>query len=71
MSAQTDYMTNRDGTLLTQRLHFAPMPHRYRHVLGWYRIAKELQESDIRAVCVFDGRERNMAKQVEVRPVSL
>jgi len=55
-----------DGTLLTQRLHFAPMPHQYRHVLGWYRIAKELQESEVQAVCVFDGRERSDAKQNEV-----
>ncbi|TCD66567.1 hypothetical protein EIP91_001235 [Steccherinum ochraceum] len=55
-----------DGTLLTQRLHFAPMPHKYRHVLGWYRIVKELKESDVQAVCVFDGRERSLAKQLEV-----
>ncbi|KAK0237914.1 PIN domain-like protein [Armillaria nabsnona] len=54
-----------DGTLITQRLHFVPIPHPYRHVLGWYRIAKELQENDIEAVCVFDGKERNIAKARE------
>ncbi|KAK0220252.1 PIN domain-like protein [Armillaria fumosa] len=51
-----------DGTLITQRLHFVPVPHPYRHVLGWYRIAKELQENNIEAICVFDGKERNIAK---------
>ncbi|KAH8101131.1 PIN domain-like protein [Cristinia sonorae] len=55
-----------DGTLLTQRLHFAPMPHKYRHVLGWYRMVKELHESGVQALCVFDGRERSLAKQIEV-----
>ncbi|KAK0480547.1 PIN domain-like protein [Armillaria novae-zelandiae] len=54
-----------DGTLITQRLHFVPVPHPYRHVLGWYRIAKELQENNIEAVCVFDGKERNIAKARE------
>ncbi|KAK0192802.1 PIN domain-like protein [Armillaria mellea] len=54
-----------DGTLITQRLHFVPIPHPYRHVLGWYRIAKELQENNIEAVCVFDGKERNIAKARE------
>ncbi|KAI0703729.1 PIN domain-like protein [Cytidiella melzeri] len=55
-----------DGTLITQRLHFAPMPHRYRHVLGWYRIIQELNESSVLAVCIFDGKGRNAAKQGEV-----
>ncbi|KAK0449710.1 PIN domain-like protein [Desarmillaria tabescens] len=54
-----------DGTLITQRLHFVPIPHPYRHVLGWYRIARELQDNDIEAVCVFDGKERNIAKARE------
>ncbi|OBZ67769.1 hypothetical protein A0H81_12474 [Grifola frondosa] len=51
-----------DGTLITQRLHFAPMPHPYRHVLGWYRIMQELKECDVNAICVFDGMERSHAK---------
>lgn len=55
-----------DGTLVTQRLHFAPMPHPYRHVLGWYRIIQELKESSISAICVFDGKVRSTAKQMEV-----
>ncbi|THH32067.1 hypothetical protein EUX98_g2107 [Antrodiella citrinella] len=42
------------------------MPHKYRHVLGWYRIVKELQESEVEAVCVFDGLERSFAKHLEV-----
>lgn len=55
-----------DGTLLTQRLHFAPMTHPYRHVLGWYRIIKELQEENISAICVFDGPHRSVAKKSEL-----
>ncbi|KAK7036444.1 hypothetical protein VNI00_011641 [Paramarasmius palmivorus] len=54
-----------DGTLITQRLHFAQIPHPYRHVLGWYRILKELRQHGVEAVCVFDGKERNIAKARE------
>ncbi|KAG6890248.1 hypothetical protein C0992_002657 [Termitomyces sp. T32_za158] len=54
-----------DGTLITQRLHFAPMPHPYRHVQMWYRLARELQEAGVSVVCVFDGVERNTAKARE------
>jgi len=54
-----------DGTLITQRLHFSPMPHRYKHVLGWYRMIQELKECDIQAICVFDGKERSIAKKRE------
>ncbi|KIL00334.1 hypothetical protein PAXRUDRAFT_821792 [Paxillus rubicundulus Ve08.2h10] len=54
-----------DGTLITQRLHFAPMPHPHRHVLGWHRILTELKECDVRAICVFDGKQRNAAKARE------
>ena len=56
----------RDGTLVTQRLHWAPTPHRYRHVLGWYRLVNELKSSDVDAVCVFDGPYRTTAKAMEV-----
>lgn len=56
-----------DGTLITQRLHWAPSPYRYRHVLGWYRLVTELKESDVNAICVFDGIERCAAKTSEVR----
>lgn len=55
-----------DGTLITQRLHFAPMPHHHRHVLGWHRILTEFKECDVRAICVFDGQERSAAKAREV-----
>ncbi|TFK34465.1 PIN domain-like protein [Crucibulum laeve] len=55
-----------DGTLITQRLHFAPSPHPYRHVLGWFRIAQELSENGVSAICVFDGKERSSAKAKEV-----
>ncbi|EPQ52244.1 PIN domain-like protein [Gloeophyllum trabeum ATCC 11539] len=55
-----------DGTLITQRLHFAPAPHRYRHVLGWYRLVRELRNSEVRAICVFDGKERSGAKRLEI-----
>jgi len=54
-----------DGTLVTQRFHFAPMPHKYRHILGWYRLIHELREHGIRAICVFDGKERTIAKSCE------
>lgn len=56
----------RDGTLITQRLHFASIPYTHRHVLGWYNILQELKESDVGVICVFDGRERNKAKAREV-----
>ena len=56
-----------DGTLITQRLHFANMPWDRRHVLGWYKIIQELKDSGVQAICVFDGQERNTAKAREVR----
>ncbi|KAG2154282.1 PIN domain-like protein [Suillus bovinus] len=55
-----------DGTLITQRLHFAPMPHPHRHILGWHRIITELKECNVHAICVFDGRGRSIAKAREV-----
>ncbi|KAF8889703.1 PIN domain-like protein [Infundibulicybe gibba] len=54
-----------DGTLITQRLHFAPSPHPYRHVLGWYKILGELKEFGVSAICVFDGKDRSKAKAPE------
>ncbi|KAK1218601.1 hypothetical protein PQX77_018717 [Marasmius sp. AFHP31] len=54
-----------DGTLITQRLHFAPVPHPYRHVLGWYRIIQELRSNGVEAICIFDGKERSTAKAKE------
>lgn len=62
-------MNYSDGTLITQRFHFAPDPREYRHVLGWYRLMEELRENSINAICVFDGKERNAAKADEVRPI--
>ncbi|KAI0035488.1 PIN domain-like protein [Vararia minispora EC-137] len=55
-----------DGTLITQRLHFAPVPHTYRHVLGWFRLMQEFRESGVNAICVFDGKQRSEAKQNEI-----
>ncbi|THU79961.1 PIN domain-like protein [Dendrothele bispora CBS 962.96] len=55
-----------DGTLITQRLHFAPVPHPYRHIIGWYRLVKELENFGVQAICVFDGKERSTAKAREV-----
>ncbi|KAG1876196.1 PIN domain-like protein [Suillus subluteus] len=55
-----------DGTLITQRLHFAPMPHPHRHILGWHRIITELKECNVHAICVFDGKDRSIAKAREV-----
>ncbi|KAJ3918957.1 PIN domain-like protein [Lentinula edodes] len=54
-----------DGTLLTQRFHFAQIPHPRRHVLGWYRLIKELEQYSVEAICVFDGKGRNLAKAQE------
>ncbi|KAL0959955.1 hypothetical protein HGRIS_011619 [Hohenbuehelia grisea] len=54
-----------DGTLITQRLHFAPVPHPYRHVLGWYRLVQELRDAGVDVICVFDGKERTQAKSGE------
>ena len=42
------------------------MPHMYRHVLGWYRVIKELNDYGVTAICVFDGKERSLAKAREV-----
>ncbi len=56
-----------DGTLITQRFHFAPMPQPYRHVLAWYRLASHLRSHNIQTICVFDGKERSLAKEREVR----
>ncbi|KIY47416.1 PIN domain-like protein [Fistulina hepatica ATCC 64428] len=55
-----------DGTLITQRLHFAPVGLRYRHVLGWYRIINEIRENGVNAICVFDGARRSAAKAAEI-----
>ncbi|KAF8814756.1 PIN domain-like protein [Phlegmacium glaucopus] len=54
-----------DGTLITQRLHFSQGYGACRHVLGWYRIAKELADNGVSAICVFDGQGRNHAKARE------
>jgi hypothetical protein len=55
-----------DGTLITQRFHFASESHTHRHVLGWYRLAQELNNNGVHAVCIFDGKERSPAKAQEV-----
>ncbi|KAG9101509.1 hypothetical protein FRC06_002973, partial [Ceratobasidium sp. 370] len=55
-----------DGTLVTQRLHFAPDPRPYRHVLGWYQLITELRQHNIKVVCVFDGKHRIPAKLHEL-----
>ena len=34
--------------------------------MGWFRLINELREHDIRAICVFDGEERTVAKSGEV-----
>ncbi|KAG6828094.1 hypothetical protein H0H92_009249 [Tricholoma furcatifolium] len=54
-----------DGTLITQRLHFAPSPHPYRHIQGWYKLARDLREAGVSVVCVFDGQQRHIAKARE------
>ena len=55
----------RDGTLITQRLHFSQGHELFPHVLGWYRIAKELNDNGISSICVFDGETRSGAKARE------
>ncbi|KAF9485035.1 PIN domain-like protein [Pholiota conissans] len=47
------------------------------HVLAWYRLARDLNKNNISAICVFDGKERNIAKanetkrRLEVRQLTL
>ena len=65
-SLSVDQLNASDGTLVTQRMYFAPIPHINRHVLGWYRLLLDLKIADVYAVCVFDGGERSLAKQREV-----
>jgi hypothetical protein len=43
------------------------MPCQNRHILGWYRLIRELKDSGVGVICVFDGAERGRAKQREVR----
>ncbi|KZV98147.1 PIN domain-like protein [Exidia glandulosa HHB12029] len=54
-----------DGTLVTQRMHYSPMPYEYKHVLGWYRVVRQLLKSGVGVICVFDGPERALAKMRE------
>ncbi|CAE6455125.1 hypothetical protein ACGC1H_004553 [Rhizoctonia solani] len=56
-----------DGTLITQRLFFAPDSRPHRHVLGWYQLIQELRQNKINVICVFDGKGRIPAKQDEVQ----
>ncbi|TFK73483.1 PIN domain-like protein [Pluteus cervinus] len=56
-----------DATLLTQRFHFARNPHPHRHLIGWYHLVKELEESKVNAICVFDGKLRSPAKWDEIK----
>ncbi|PVF97437.1 PIN domain-like protein [Serendipita vermifera] len=56
-----------DGTLVTQRFHFSPSALPSRHVLSWYRLITELKANNIGAICVFDGKERNVAKYRELQ----
>ncbi|KAF8531084.1 hypothetical protein JB92DRAFT_243407 [Gautieria morchelliformis] len=41
------------------------MPCDNRHILGWYRLIRELKASGVGVICVFDGAERGLAKQRE------
>jgi hypothetical protein len=56
----------RDGTLITQRLYFAPSPCAHRHVIGWYRLIREAQGAGVNTICIFDGKQRHEAKAQEV-----
>ncbi|KAF8219960.1 hypothetical protein L208DRAFT_1336537 [Tricholoma matsutake] len=46
-----------DGMLIMQHFHFAPWqtPHCHCHVLGWYRLIKELNNANVSTICIFDG----------------
>ncbi|KAG8715904.1 hypothetical protein FRC11_013407 [Ceratobasidium sp. 423] len=55
-----------DGTLVTQRLFYAPDSRPHRHVLGWYQLIQELRQNKINVICVFDGKKRIPAKRDEV-----
>ncbi|KZT04482.1 PIN domain-like protein [Laetiporus sulphureus 93-53] len=56
-----------DGTLITQRLYRSPVEHEKRHILGWYRLIKQLTDHGVQVICVFDGKERNVAKAMETK----
>ncbi|KAJ6520989.1 hypothetical protein DFH09DRAFT_939365 [Mycena vulgaris] len=56
-----------DETLITQHLHLAQVPHDYRHVLGWYKLVKELEESGVSTICVLDGKERSLCSRLKTR----
>ena len=62
------FVFTRDATLLTQRFHFGAGVHN-RHVSRWYRFINNLKASNVNAICVFDGKERNLAKAREVDSV--
>lgn len=63
----TGCLLSSDATLVTQRVHYAAIPHEYRHVYGWFGILTEIRNEGIDAICVFDGKERSQAKKAEVR----
>ncbi|KAH9478657.1 Flap endonuclease 1 [Psilocybe cubensis] len=56
-----------DATLITQRYHYARRSYEYRHIQGWFRLARDLERAGVSAVCVFDGSERSEAKAEEVQ----
>ncbi|PPQ95050.1 hypothetical protein CVT25_000618 [Psilocybe cyanescens] len=56
-----------DGTLITQRYHYARQNYEHRHIYGWFRLARDLERAGVSAVCVFDGKERSDAKAEEVQ----
>ncbi|KAH9941626.1 PIN domain-like protein [Epithele typhae] len=56
-----------DGTLITQRFHYARTPHQHRHILHWYLLTRALKNNNVNVICVFDGDVRNTAKEDELR----
>jgi hypothetical protein len=58
-----------DATLITMRFHFTNIPHDRRHILGWHRLLYEFRQNGVGAICVFDGRDRIVAKGAEVSNV--
>ncbi|KAF8649592.1 hypothetical protein AX16_005683 [Volvariella volvacea WC 439] len=58
-----------DGTLFTRRFFHSSkywVPEQSRHILGWYKLITTLRRNNVAAICVFDGKQRNEAKAVEV-----
>ncbi|EJU02350.1 PIN domain-like protein [Dacryopinax primogenitus] len=54
-----------DGNLVTQRLHFGAGSHEHGHIIGWYKMIKDMHANGVGVITVWDGKERSSAKARE------